>query len=247
MKNKRKKFWEVKNAANDTGELYIYGDIVSYQWDDSDTTAQSFNDDLKALGDIKTLNVYLNSPGGSVFQGQAIHTILKRHKARVNVHVDGVAASIASVIAMAGDAVYMPKNAMMMIHNPWTYAAGNANDLRKAADDLDKIAESIVEAYLGKTGDSLSREQLTEIMDSETWLTADECLAYGLCDVVTEAKEIAASADPEWFARFKNTPDTLVKAVEQKHDAGTISEEERQQLIAAAKENIKSINSILGV
>src|SRR5690606_36202342 len=95
-----KKFWKVKNAADDTGELYIYGEITPYKWDDTDTTAQSFKEDLDALGDIKTLNVYINSPGGSVFQGQAIYIILKRQKVRVNVHIDGLAASIASVVAM---------------------------------------------------------------------------------------------------------------------------------------------------
>lgn len=245
MKNKQR-FWEFKNAANNTGELYIYGDIVSYQWDDSDTTAQSFKDNLKALGDIKTLNVYINSPGGSVFQGQAIHSILKRHEARVNVHVDGVAASIASVIAMAGDSVYMPKNAMMMIHNPWSIAMGNAQDFRKMADDLDKIKESLIEAYLSKTGDSMNREQLMEIMDAETWLTAQECLDYGLCDEITEAKEIAASANAELFNRFKNVPESLKNAFKQPESAA-ICEEERQKMISESQQNIKNINSILGV
>ncbi|MFT9848510.1 head maturation protease, ClpP-related [Aneurinibacillus sp. REN35] len=241
----KKRFWEFKNAINDTGELYIYGDIVSYQWDDSDTTAQSFKDDLKALGDIKTLNVYINSPGGSVFQGQAIHTILKRHNAHVNVHVDGVAASIASVIAMAGDTVYMPKNAMMMIHNPWTFAMGNAQELRKQADALDKIGESIIEAYLSKTGDRMSREQLAEIMDAETWLSAQECFDYGLCDEIVEAQEIVASANTELLSRFKNVPETLKNALK-KPENELIGEEERQKMIAESKGNIEKINKILG-
>lgn len=241
----KKRFWEFKNAANDTGELYIYGDIVSYQWDDSDTTAQSFKDDLKSLGDIKTLNVYINSPGGSVFQGQAIHTILKRHKAHVNVHVDGVAASIASVIAMAGDMVYMPRNAMMMIHNPWTIALGNAQELRKQADDLDKIRESLIEAYLNKTGDKLGRELLVRMMDEETWLTAQECYDYGLCDELEEEREIAASIDTELFARFKNAPKELLKTAKS-NEKTALDDEERQKLIAESKENIEKIDEILG-
>ncbi len=242
---KKQKFWEFKNAANDTGELYIYGDIVSYKWHDQDTTAKSFKEDLDALGDIKTLNLYINSPGGSVFQGQAIYSILKRHSAQINVHIDGVAASIASVVAMAGDTIYMPKNTMMMIHNPWTFAMGNANDLRKVADDLEKIRESLIEAYLSKTGDALSREKLTEIMDAETWLTAQECYDYGLCDEVVEAKEIAASANTELFAHFKNVPETLKNAFK-KPEIGGISAEERQKMIAESKQNLENLQKILG-
>ncbi|MMZ49683.1 ATP-dependent Clp protease proteolytic subunit [compost metagenome] len=241
----KKRFWEFKNTANDIGELYIYGDIVSYQWDDSDTTAQSFKDELKALGDIKTLNVYINSPGGSVFQGQAIHTILKRHQAKITVYIDGVAASIASVIAMAGDTVCMPRNAMMMIHNPWTIAMGNAQELRKQADDLDKIKESLLEAYLNKTGEKLDRESLIRMLDEETWLTAQECYDYGLCDELEEEKDIAASMNVELFARFKNAPADLLKAAKSKEE-GTLDDEERQKLIAESKGNIEKINEILG-
>lgn len=242
---KKKRFWEFKNAASGAGELYIYGDIVSYQWDDSDTTAQSFKNALDALGDINTLNVYINSPGGSVFQGQAIYTILKRHQAAVNVHVDGVAASIASVIAMAADKVLMPRNAMMMVHNPWTYAMGNAQDLRKQADDLDKIKESLVEAYLSKTGEHLSREKLAEIMDNETWLTAQECFDYGLCDEIVEAKEIAASANTELLNMYKNVPESLKNALK-KPENTPIPDEERQKMIAESKQNLEKISNILG-
>lgn len=245
MKNSKKRFWEFKNAANQTGELYIYGNIVGYRWNDDDVTAKSFKKDLDDLGDIGTLNVYINSPGGSVFQGQAIHTMLKRHKAKVNIHVDGVAASIASVIAMAGDTVYMPKNAMMMIHNPWTFAMGNAKDLRKMADDLDKIADSIIEVYQDKTGELMSREKLVDLLDAETWLTAQECLDYGLCDQLTEASEAAACADPEFLSHFKNVPETLKSAVQQP-EIRLLSEQERQIRIAASKESIENIKQFLG-
>lgn len=241
----KKQFWDFKNAVNGTGELYIYGDIVSYKWDDSETTAQSFKDELDALGDIHTLNVYINSPGGSVFQGQAIYTILKRHKARVNAHVDGIAASISSVIPMAADNVIMPRNAMMMVHNPWTLAMGNAQELRKQADDLDRIRESIMEAYLGKTGDKLSREKLVELLDDETWLTAQECLEYGLCDQVVEAKEIAASVDAELLSRFKNVPESIKSALI-KTENNVMPDSERQKMLAESKENLEKITDILG-
>lgn len=241
----KKRFWDFKNAVNGTGELYIYGDIVSYKWDDSDTTAQSFKDELEALGDIHTLNMYINSPGGSVFQGQAIYTILKRHKATINAHVDGVAASISSVIPMAADNVLMPRNAMMMVHNPWTMAMGNAKDLRKQADDLDRIRESILEAYLSKTGDKLSRDKLVELLDNETWLTAQECFDYGLCDEIVEAKEIAASIDTELLSRFKNVPESLKNAL-QKPKNSMMPDDERQKLLAESKENLEKITDILG-
>ncbi|WP_426450659.1 head maturation protease, ClpP-related [Paenibacillus sp. S-38] len=242
----KKSIFEFKNAANDIGDVYIYGDIVSYQWDESDTTAQSFRDGLQGLGEVKTLNVYINSPGGSVFQGQAIHTMLQRHKAHVNVHVDGVAASIASVIAMAADTIYMPKNAMMMIHNPWTYASGNAKDLRKVADDLDQIAQSIIEAYLTKTGEKMSREQLVDLLDAETWLTAQECYDYGLCDQIVESVEIAASINTEQLSRYKNVPKTLISAMKQPQNS-PMSQLQREIMIAESKENIEKINRVLGV
>ncbi len=109
----------------------------------------------------------------------------------MTVYVDGLAASIASVIAMAGDTVVMPRNAMMMIHNPWTIGWGNANDFRRIADDLDKIRESIIAAYQEKS--NIEREKLIELLDAETWLTAEEALEYGLIDEIDERKSVAAS------------------------------------------------------
>lgn len=210
-----KKFWEIKAAADgaETGEVYIYGDIVSDRWDDTDVTAADFKEDLDALGGVKTLNIYINSYGGSVFQGQAIYSILKRHKARKNVYVDGIAASIASLVAMAGDNIYMPQNAMMMIHNPWGLSIGNAQEMRKMADDLDKIREAMIPAYLGKVGERLTEKALVELLDAETWLTAQECFDYGFCDKLLEGKQLAASASPEWAEkyvnRYKNMPESL--------------------------------------
>jgi len=188
-----KRFWEIKNATTKgEGELYLYGQIASAEswWSDSITPKQ-FKKDLAGLGDINVLNVYINSGGGEVFAGQAIHNMLKRHKAHVNVYVDGLAASIASVIAMAADTLYMPSNAMMMIHRASTRAQGNAEDFRKMADDLDKIGETIIAAYEERC--NLSRVELVALLEAETWLTADECVAYGLADKITEAKPIAAS------------------------------------------------------
>lgn len=205
---KGKKFWDVKAKDDKTAELTLYGEISDVSWWGDEITPKQFKEELDALGDIDTLNVYINSPGGDVFAGQTILSILKRHKAKVNVYVDGLAASIASVIVMAGDTVTMPRNSMMMIHNPWTYTVGNAQELREAADRLDKVADSMIEAYLGKA--SIERDKLIQLLEAETWLSADECKEYGFCDVIEESKQIAACLNKEILGRYKNTPIELL-------------------------------------
>src|SRR5690625_1983559 len=149
----------MKMSADDTADIFIYGEITRYEWNETDTTASSFKKELDDLGDVSTINLYVNSPGGSVFEGITIHNMLKRHKAKVIAHVDALAASIASVIIMAADEIRMPSNSMLMIHNPWTFAIGNAAELRKQADDLDRIGKSSMQSYLEKAGDKLSEER----------------------------------------------------------------------------------------
>ena len=238
-------FWEVKAASEKVGEVFIYGDIVSEKWFESDVTAKGFQEDLEALGDIDTLNVYINSYGGSVFQAQAIYTILKRHPASVNVYIDGLAASAASLVAVAGDTVYIPENAMMMVHWPWSLAIGNASDLRREADALDKIGESMVAAYLAKTGDALTGETLAELLDAETWMTAQEAVEYGFADELVEAKEIAASGDPEWLKRYKNVPENVLEMA-QKGDKPQEDSDLRAKIAAECEEMTSRVKQILG-
>jgi ATP-dependent Clp protease protease subunit len=189
----KSKFWAFRNLANEpsAGELTIYGEISDYSWWGDEVTPKQFRDELKELGDIDVLKVFINSPGGDVFAGQTIHSILKRHKARVEVYVDGIAASAASVIAMAGDVVRMPRNAMLMVHNAWTFGMGNAAEFRKLADDLDKISETIVAAYRDKT--DLPDEDIKALLDAETWMTAEEAVEKGFADEIEESKQVAAS------------------------------------------------------
>lgn len=208
MKKLKNKFWNFKALDKTTGELTLYGEISNESWYGDEVTPKEFKAGLDGLGDIETLNVYINSPGGDVFAGQTIYSILKRHKAHKNVYIDGLAASIASVIAMAGSTIFMPKNSMMMIHNPWTVGMGNASDFRKLAEDLDKIRESLISAYEDRS--ALNKEEIIDIMDKETWLTASECEEYGFCDVVEEEKNIAASIDKEILDRYRNTPKGLI-------------------------------------
>lgn len=227
--------------------IYIYGDIVRWVWEDwfpEDVSSNSFKDDLDELGDVDIINLYINSPGGSVFEGIAIYNMLKRHKAKINVYVDALAASIASVIAMAGDTIFMPKNSMLMIHNPWTSAVGNAKDFRKVADDLDRIGHSSKQSYLQKAGEKITDEKLQELLDAETWLSADEAYEYGLCDVVEEANTMAASISNELFANYKNVPQQLVKC--NKTTISAAEMEKRQQIAEQAKANSAYVQTILG-
>jgi ATP-dependent protease ClpP protease subunit len=187
----RKNMWEIKQAVdNQALDLYIYGDVVgdSYDWwtDEiirSETSANTFRETLAQYENVSEIRIYINSYGGSVFEGTAIYNQLKRHSAKKTVYIDGFACSIASVIAMAGDEIVMPRNALMMIHNAWMCAYGNAAELRKAADDLEVINNAGKQAYLQKAGEKIdSEELLSKMMDDETWLTAEDCINYGLAD-----------------------------------------------------------------
>lgn len=185
-----KSMWEIRQQADpSTLDLYIYGDVEpdGYDfWTDeavrSETSANTFRAELDARPDVSQINIYINSYGGSVFEGTAIYNQLKRHPAHKTVYIDGFACSVASIIAMVGDEIVMPRNALMMVHNMWMCAQGNAAELRKAADDLDKINEAGRAAYLEKAGDKLTPEMIAELEDGETWLTAEECISYGLAD-----------------------------------------------------------------
>lgn len=189
-----KRLWALKQSTTPgTLDLYIYGDVESDGEDwwtgqtiPSETSASHFRDELAKYPDVHDIHVYINSYGGSVFEGTAIYNQLRRHPAQVTVHIDGFACSIASVIAMAGDRVIMPRNAMMMIHNAYLYAVGNAAELRKAADDLDAINRGNRQAYLQKSGGKLSETELCELLDAETWLTAEDCIRLGLADEYAE-------------------------------------------------------------
>jgi len=200
-----KTFWQIKsqinvdNASNISinnsintleTDLLIYGDIGKYFNDGNDAKELAI-----AINNIKTpvLNIHINSSGGDVFAGQAIYTTIKNFKGVKKVYIDGLAASAASLIAMAGDEIIMPKNALMMIHNTQTLFYGDSNSFKKRADDLDKINSTVVSVYQQKTG--LDANKLQKMMNQETWLTADEALELGFATQVTDALQIAASID----------------------------------------------------
>ncbi len=196
------------NAATAApAEIYIYDVIVDYAWDDDETTAKGFIDDLKALGPDTPLDLHINSPGGSVFAGLAIYNALQRHQAQVTVYIDGLAASIASVVAMAGDRIVMPENALLMIHNPYSFAGGTAAELRKAAEMLDKATASIISTYQQQT--NLDTATLAKLMDEETWLSAAEAADFKFIDEIEPALPMAAlSAKLKAFdlSQYNNAP-----------------------------------------
>ncbi|MCA2501773.1 Clp protease ClpP [Staphylococcus xylosus] len=211
--DKTKTYFQMNKKTQNKGEIYIYGDIVSSKWDETDVTAVDFKNELNQLGDVSEIDVHINSAGGNVFEGHAIYNMLKMHKAKVNIYVDALAASIASVIAMSGDTIFMHKNSFMMIHNSWIMTLGNSKDLRQTADLLDKTDQSSNNAYLDKAT-NLSEEELKQLLEAETWLTADEALEKGLADEILGASEIAASISKDSYQMFKHVPENIEKDVD---------------------------------
>ncbi len=166
---------EFKNESEGTLELFMYG-TVGY--------SVYLNGIKYALGETvgEEINVHINSYGGDLFEGIAIKNFLLNRPEKINVYIDGIAASAASVIAMAGDHIVMPSDAQMMIHNPWTYTMGNAKELRKTADDLDKAQTSLEKSYMNRFKGT--EDELKTLLDEETYLTADEAVLFGLADVI---------------------------------------------------------------
>lgn len=197
------KWFEVKNQTAESADVYIYDEIASYI---PSSSAKGVVAQLNALKEVKTLNVRINSPGGSVFEGVAIYNALTRHPGTVIVHVDGLAASIASVIAMAGKEIRMAENAMMMIHDPSAFTFGNAKDLRKQADVLDQIKETIINVYTTRTGKK--RDTLAKMMEDETWFTAKEAVEAKLADSSVKPMKVAANFQWETLG-FVKVPDNL--------------------------------------
>ncbi|MDN8001241.1 ATP-dependent Clp protease proteolytic subunit [Burkholderia multivorans] len=189
-------------------EVLIYDEIGLWG-----ISAARFIDELKAMDDGRAqITVAINSPGGDVFDGFAIHNALLRLGERCTVRIDGLAASAASVIACGGHQVVMAANAMLMIHNPWTFTYGTAQDLRKTADMMDKARDGILAAYRRKAP-AVEDAALIQMLDDETWLNADEALALGLVDLIGEAVALqACRGSTNVLARFKHPPDALLAA-----------------------------------
>lgn len=210
---KKATYFQVKKKSDVKGEVLIYGDIVSSKWDDDEVSATDFKKSLDDLGNVSEIDVHINSSGGNVFAGHAIYNILKMHSAKINIYIDALAASIASVIAMSGDTIFMHKNSLLMIHNSWIITMGNAKELRETADLLDKTDKASNHAYLDKAK-NVSEEELQQMLDAETWLTAEEALEKGFVDEVLGTNEIAASISKKQLELFRKTPKSVQEDVD---------------------------------
>jgi len=196
-----KQFWNfVRNSADSGSEatLYIYGDIVASDWGEwgysDDVVPSKFRDELNEMGDVATINVRINSGGGSVFGAYAIMNLLKAHAARIIVHIDGIAASAATLIAMAGDKIIAALGSVFMVHLPSSLAWGNAIEMQKQIDVLNTITDTMVDVYHAKTG--IDKTEIKKMLDEDTWMSGSEAKEKGFVDEV-EKKEVSAyiSAD----------------------------------------------------
>ncbi|MBG9657089.1 head maturation protease, ClpP-related [Cytobacillus firmus] len=232
-------FLNIKNSTDEKVDFYIYGDIVpdtDWKWDDTEVMPN----DIKNLLDEhkgKKINLYVNSGGGSVFAGLAMYNMLKRHDGEIIAHVDGVAGSIASVIVMAADKIIVPKNAYLMIHKAWTWAVGNANDLRKQADDLDRIDEGIFNTYKEKLKEGIEEETIKQMIEDETWLTGEQAAEFFAIETSDSLEAVACASD--FYQNYKFIPSKLVKNKEQ----GQLSKEPKK--VENSTQNESDIESLL--
>lgn len=209
-------WYSITAKANNQAEVWLYDEIGAWG-----ISARQFAQDIKALGDVKHIDVRIHSPGGDVFEGMAIYNLLKNHPAIVHAHIDGLAASMASVIAMAADVIHMPENAMMMIHKPWGIQGGDADDMRQYADLLDKVEGSLTSAYVKKSGKS--EDEIKALLKSETWYTGAEAVQAGFADQLTETLKAVASLQSQRMQEFANMPEALKQLLTPKASAGAVA------------------------
>ena len=251
------KFYEIKNIAENEFSLYVYGEIVGDKTDSlfpskSDIDINDFKEALAGVPNGAKLNMYINSPGGSVFACSTMLSMLQRAKDRgvgIDAYIDGLGASCASWLPMIADNIFIYKNSVMMIHKPMTISFGNANDLKKDIEVLDKLENGvIIPFYESKMKCSL--EKLKEMIDAETWLTADEIQEYFNVTLIDEAREVT-NIKSDLFNTYKNTPNEfkqVEKPVENMADTSSqqekIKEEEQPKVDYSAFET--TLNEIKG-
>lgn len=230
---------EIKNQTEDSADLCFFGDINSeslgewqkyYPEDKAPSDVKTFLDQLE---NVSKINVHINSGGGSVFGGIAIYNMLKRFDAEITVYVEGLAASIASVIAMAGDKIIIPANAQMMIHKPMSATWGNADEMRKEADVLDGCQKVILKTYMQHVKDGVTEEEINDLINSETWKNGEEWQEYFDIEVSESSKAVAATSD--YFEKYDNLPKDLAK--QQPVAAAEITAEQITALVVEAIED----------
>lgn len=185
-----KPWYKIENKS-DKAEIWIYEEIGQDFWTGGGVTAKKFQEEIVAIKQSQ-IDLHINSPGGAVFDGVAIYNLIKQHPANVTTYIDGIAASIASVIALAGDKVIMAENALYMMHNPSGMVMGTASDMRSLADVLDKIRGTMTGVYAKKSG--RPDDEISSLLDAETWMTADEAKEFGFVDEIADEMDLAACA-----------------------------------------------------
>ncbi len=219
--------WYSIKAAADRAEVYIYDEIGTFG-----VTAKQFAQDFSAINASQIL-VRINSIGGDVFDGIAIHNAIKAKQANITTQVDGIAASIASIIMLAGKQISIAKNGYVMIHQPWTLAMGNGEDLRKQADLLDKLSGTMATMYAAKTGKSA--EQMTSVMSAVTWYTAEEAKAAGFVDAVMDEEGDLPAAAAKAVLKFQNPPEQIKKIAAKLIEKNAAESEQKARDLEAAK------------
>ena len=247
-----KKFWNWKSekALNqETGEesieriLTLNGTIAEESWFDDDVTPALFRDELNSgEGDV---TVWINSPGGDCIAAAQIYNMLSAYKGKVTVKIDGIAASAASVVAMAGDVVYMSPVSMMMIHNPATIAFGDHTEMQKAMDMLAEVKESIINAYVLKTGQS--RAKLSHLMDAETWMDANKAVELGFADDILGRSDASDDEQPKASMLFSRQAvnNTLINKVTAKYGENTKPVAQQAEIPVPETEGGRSVKDIM--
>lgn len=229
-----KKYYALE-VSDKEADIYIFGDITSWEWFENDVSSYTLSKELQELDpNIETINVHINSYGGEVAEGLAIYNMLRNHKAKVKTYCDGFACSIASVIFMAGDERIMNNASLLMVHNAWMWTAGNADDLRKDADDLDKITQASIVAYKSRV--NISEDEIKELLDNETWILPSEALEMGFATaIVGEAatEKAAASARKALFNLVRETSKAKSEPIQQEPVPEPPKENRPQKFIAA--------------
>lgn len=188
-------------------DINVFGNIGKCWWDEDSTSAEDFAKQLKDAGG-EDVTIHINSVGGNVFDANTMAETIRNYKGRTTASIEGLAASAASYFALTADEVVIGPSALFMIHNPYTYASGEAKDMRKTADMLDKLRGTISDQYVKKTG--MCASEVEALMDEETWFTAEEAVERGFADRMSDAEPVAACVDEEMLAKFRNAPDGIV-------------------------------------
>lgn len=227
-------------SQNETGEIYIYGDIADEKWFDEDITPKSILSALDEIGNVKNIDIHLNSYGGSCVAGNAIINILdgykRKNKAMLNVYIDGIAASMGSGIASVGDRVYMAENSLFMVHKPLCMTVGNADEMQKTIELLNKTEETLISNYMRRFKGT--EDELRQLLSDETWLTADEAKEYGFVDEIISGVKIAASANGVKIGN-QNFGNNIAALIKDKYPNTKIEKEEKE-LSFDYDENLKN-------